>query len=386
MKTRPFLSHKRQNRGQVIALKRELCLYGTGGWRDLDDLHIGELGGPEFRRVINEDTGGLIWYGTKRATTSNYINTVELPPAIERKRNEPRYPLVPLFLNVRPGDAKVIMRPALGDDNTEIFFETSGRVRGRERNAEFHRDVAKRYVRAAAASLDQSSFTVAVTAMSEPDGDQDFTFDWRAAIDPRSRVLLEDPDVLRDALWNLRDALTPRAAFPEVELTLNVPLPLAMLLGYEWRVASRLRLTIRQRTRSGIVVITGDDADVTGAGTWPAWEENDLGRDGPTVVALATTQQPLAGPLAAYATAVGAGHTISLHVPAELDAADVRGLARHAAAKLREVGQQSRCPHFLLAGPTGLATLTGAGSNANGPVVVPFWDGREYVSPLVIGS
>lgn len=80
MKTRPFLSHKRQDRRQVIALKRELCLYGTGGWRDLDDLHIGELGSPEFRRVINEVTGGFIWYGTKRAARSNYINTVELRP------------------------------------------------------------------------------------------------------------------------------------------------------------------------------------------------------------------------------------------------------------------------------------------------------------------
>lgn len=385
MKTRPFLSHKRQDRSQVIALKRELCLYGTGGWRDLDDLHIGELGSPEFRRVITEVTGGFIWYGTKRATRSNYINTVELPPAIARKRSELRYPLVPLFLNADPSEAKAVIRPMLGDDDTEFFFEASGRVRGRERNAELHRDVARRYVRAAAASLDQESFTVAATALSEPDGDQDFTFDWRTAIDPRTRVLIEDPEVLRDGLWNLRDALTPRAAFPELTLTLNFPLPLVMLLGYEWRVTSRLRLTIKQRTRSGIVLVTGD-GDVTDSGTWSAWEEDDLGSDGPTVVALATTQQSLAGPLTSYAAAVGAGRTVSLHAPGQLDAPAMRGLARHAAAKLREVGQQAPNPHFLLAGPNGLAALIGAGSNANGPVVVPFWDGSKYVSPLVIGS
>jgi hypothetical protein len=347
-------------------------------------LHIGELGRPGFYHAITQVTGGLIWYGTKRATSSNYINTVELPPAIERKRNEPRYPLVPLFLNVRPGEADAVMRPVLGDDDTDVFFEASGRVRGRERNAEFHRDVARRYVRAAAASLDQSSFSVAATALAEPDGDQDFTFDWRTTIDPRTRVLTEDPDVLRDVLWNLRDALVPRAAFPEVELTLNLPLPLAMLLGYEWRVTSRLKLTINQRTRSGIVVVTGD-GDVTDSGTWPEWEEEDLGRDGPTVVALTTTKQSLAEPLAGYSATVGAGRTVSLHAPGELDAPGMRGLARHAAAKLREVGQQAPNPHFLLAGPTGLATLIGAGSNANGPVVVPFWDGSRYVSPLVVG-
>ncbi len=84
--------------------------------------------------------------------------------------------------------------------------------------------------------------------------------------------------------------------------------------------------------------------------------------------------------------AVGAGRTVSLHVPGELDAPGMRGLARHAAAKVREVRQESSPPHFLLAGPNGLATLIGAGSNANGPVLVPFWDGHAYVSPLVIGS
>lgn len=291
---------------------------------------------------------------------------------------------MPLFLNASPGEAKALMRPMLGDDDAEFFFEASGRLRGRQRNSDFHRDVARRYVRAAAASLDQSSFSVAATALAEPDGDQDFTFDWRTVIGPRTRVLTEDAEVLRDALWNLRDALVSRAAFPEVELTLNLPLPLAMLLGYEWRVASRLKLTIKQRTRSGIVVVTGD-GDVTDSGAWPGWEERDLGRDGPTVVALATTQQPLAGPLSSYAATVGAGRTVSLHAPAQLDGPGMRGLARHAAAKLREVGQQAPNPHFLLAGANGLATLIGAGSNANGPVVVPFWDGSKYVSPLVIG-
>lgn len=385
MRTRPFLSHKRQDRRQVVALKRELCLHGTGGWRDLDDLHIGELGGPEFHRVITEVTGGFIWYGTRRATGSNYINTVELPPAIARKRSEAHYPLIPLFLNVRPADADASMRPVLGDTDADLFFEASGRVRGRVRIPEFHRDVARRYARAAVASLDQSSFAVAMTALAEPDGDQDLTFDWRSAIDPTTRVLREDPDVLRDALGNLREALTPRAPFPEVQLTLNVPLPLAMLLGYEWRVASRLKLTIRQRTRSGIVVVTGDGPSATGD-AWPEWDERDCGGDGPTVLALATTEQPLEEPLASYARTVGAGRTIALHSPGELDASGMRGLARHAAAKLRDVGARGERPHFLLAGPAGLATLIGAGSNANGAVAVPFWDGHKYVSPLTIGT
>ena len=38
-------------------------------------------------------------------------------------------------------------------------------------------------------------------------------------------------------------------------LDLDLPLPLAALIGYEWRVTSRLRLTVRQRSGAGIVDI-----------------------------------------------------------------------------------------------------------------------------------
>jgi hypothetical protein len=103
-------------------------------------------------------------------------------------------------------------------------------------------------------------------------------------------------------------------------------------------------------------------------------------------VALATTRQSLAAPLEQYATTVGAARTLSLHLPGEFDAAGIRGLARHTAPKLREVGQESTRPHFLMAGPNALAALIGAGSNANGPLVMPFWNGTAYVSPLVVGG
>jgi hypothetical protein len=385
MRTRPFLSHRRADRNAVIALKRALAVYGVGGWRDLDDLHLGELGQPTFERAINEVTGGLLWYGTKRVLGSAYVNTVELPPAIARKRREPNYPLVPLFSTVTPREASAALATpgALSTDDHKTFFDAHGLVRGRGRIDEFHREVARRYVRAGVQWLAQECYSVAVTALAEPAGTQDFTFDWRSELDPRARVLAPGASaVVVDALHTFGDAIKPSAEFPEVTLDLDLPLPLAVLLGHEWRPATRLKLNIRQRRRSGIVLVSGDGRSRR---DWPAWREEAHDGSGPCVVAVATTASPLTKPLAEYSARTDASRTLELHVPGELDAPGVRGLARYVAEQLRAVNADGADKHLLMAGPCVLAALVGAASNANGPTVVPFWNGREYVSPIRVG-
>lgn len=384
MKTRPFLSHRRSDRNRVIELKKVLSLYGVGGWRDLDDLHLGELGQPGFERAIQDVTGGFLWYGTRRILDSWYVNNVELPAAVDRKRHDPEYPLVPLFVTTGASEAKTALSGELAVDDLKLFFEANGLVRGRPRPERFHSDVARGYVRAAVRWLDKSAYSVGATALAEPAGYQDFTLDWRSVLDPDARELSPGAgQVLVDALRNLRDAVRPTAAFPELTLDLDLPLPLAVLIGYEWRVASRLRLTVRQRRRSTTVLVAGDGRVTR---DWPSWEEELLGGSGPCVVAVATTIQPLEQSLAVYAREVGAARTMELHAPGELSAADIRGLARHAADQLREVNAGGFEKHLLLAGPVALAVLIGAGSNANGPTLMPFWDGVRYVSPVPIGG
>ncbi len=60
MKTRPFLSHSRRDRHAVVALKRALATYGVGGWRDLDDLPLGQLSRSAFEQAIENETGGFL--------------------------------------------------------------------------------------------------------------------------------------------------------------------------------------------------------------------------------------------------------------------------------------------------------------------------------------
>jgi SMODS-associated and fused to various effectors sensor domain len=382
MKTRPFLSHKRQDRRAVIALKRELCLSGTGGWRDLDDLVPGEVTLPGFDKAINETTGGFIWYGTNRAAGSSYINTVELPRATARKRREPTYPLVPVFL-APPSAVMPVVESELSLADYETFRDCNGEVRGRSKSAEFHRHVAQRYARAALDGLDQDRFTVAATAMSEPDGSHDFTLDWRTVVPERTRVLADGMEErLRASLANLREGFQPKAAFPEITLDINLPLPLAMLIGYEWRVTTHLRLVARQRVGSSRIVVRGRGRTAT---SFPDWTEHSVGRQGPTVFAVATTNVSLDQALDTYAHQHQAGRTLALHLPSVLDADGIRGLAQHVAEKIRAVGHDGFPRHLLIAGPVSLALFIGAAWNANGPVIVPLWNGSGYGSAITIG-
>jgi hypothetical protein len=166
MRTRPFLSHKRQDRNSVIALKRVLAIYGVGGWRDLDDLQLGELSQPGFENAINNSTGGCMWFGTKPVLGSWYVNNVELPAIIARKRREPRYPLVPLFVTVRPGEANAALvaattqpRAKLSLDDVALFMEANGSTRNSgERIATFRTAVAHGYVRSAVWSLNRDTY------------------------------------------------------------------------------------------------------------------------------------------------------------------------------------------------------------------------------------
>lgn len=392
MRTRPFLSHKREDHSAVIDLKRVLAQYGIGGWRDLDDLELGILAQPGFEQAIDHETGGAIWYGTDRVLGSDYVNQVELPAIIARKRREPTYPLVPLFVNVTPSEAKKRLMSAtrrkgaeLTKADVELFMDTNGaaRTEGQTYSA-FRGEAARRYVRSAVTSLQRSEFTVAFAALAEPSGTDDFTFDWRELINPRTRELAPGAElIMRDSLETFRDAVRPTADFPELTLDAVVPLPMAALVGYEWRVTTHLKLIINQRSRSRRMAVKGDGPTVK---ELPEWEPQDLRGDGPVVLAVSAVPGDLREPLSHYASELGACRTLNLHMPGPLNAREIRALARYVAAALRDVNNTGHPKHLLLAGPQALAVLIGAASNGNGPTSMPFWNGSRYMSPLIIGD
>ena len=129
MKIRPFLSHKRQNERIVGRLKESLKLYGAGGWKDTDDLRLGASTAEAIRRAIYEQTGGFVWWGTDIALTSKIINRVEICSALERADGEPLYPLVPVFVDVSPGEAGKKLARRIGKEATRRFMDRNGLMR-----------------------------------------------------------------------------------------------------------------------------------------------------------------------------------------------------------------------------------------------------------------
>lgn len=382
MKIRPFLSHKRQDALVVARLRDTLRLYGAGGWKDTEDLRLGASTPEEIRRAILKETGGFIWWGTRRALGSEVINELEIPTALERAGAEPLYPLVPIFVDISPGKNRTEIDKALGQ-HAERFLDRNGIIRGRSEAAGvFRRRIARRYVRDAVRSLTHDPVTVAFRALSEPSGDHDLTFDWRAVLDDKTRRLeTRDVPVLLDALTNAREALQGRSESPKLRLDIDLPLPLALLVGYEWRITTRIRLELRQRTGSSFAWIEAEGPEEKALA--PMVKRFD--RNGPAVVAV-SCKDSLEVTAHRYAEDISASELILIHEPGLIDAGRMRGLARAAVGELRALNDRGAVKHLLIRGPSSLAVLMGAASNACGPVTIPFWNGARYVSPIVVGG
>lgn len=389
VKVRPFLSHKRENARTVARLKEELKLYGAGGWKDTDDLGIGTSAREGLRAAILKQTGGFVWWGTKKALGSETINALEIPTALERAAVEPRYPIVPVFVDVRPGAAKEKLNPWIGRESSSRFVDRNGLLRANgESLNDLCRRVARRYVRDAVGGLkdvgasDAEGAAVAFRALSEPGGDHALTFDWRAAIGERSRRLEAGVvPVLLDALANTRESLQARAGSPTLSLDLDLPLPLAFLVGYEWRITTRLRLRVLQRT--GPTLWWAEHAGPLAEAPEP--RRVRLEGSGPALVSVSCGGAPLEPAARAYAEEIGASALTLLHVPGMLDNRRIRALARTTASQLRVLNDCGMRKHLLMRGPIALAVMCGAESNATGPTTLPFWDGSRYVSPLEVG-
>lgn len=384
MKIRPFLSHKRENASVAGRLKRALQLYGVGGWKDTDDLRMGASAEEEIRRVIAEDTGGFLWWGTHAALGSWMINNVEVPAALARASSERLYPLVPVFVDLNPGSEpdKKEVTSALRD-HAGTLMSHNGVVRKRsERATAFRAAVASRYVHDAVRSLPVGPLLVAFRALGEPAGEHDLTFDWRQVFDDRTRRL-EDSAMatLVRALSNTREAFQRRERDPTIDLDLDLPLPLAYLVGYEWRLASRLRLRVEQRTGSSYAWVDGEGPTTE----IPPPVTRSFDRPGPAVLAVSCVG-PLDEAAKRYAEEQSASRLVTLHVPGLLDATQMRSLAREAAGCLRDLNDEGFRKHLLIKGPEAVAVMLGAASNASGPVTVPFWDGTRYVSPIIVGQ
>jgi hypothetical protein len=384
MRIRPFLSHKRANAFAISQLRGELQLRGAGGWKDTEDLRLGADTPEAIVHAIDYQTGGFIWYGTQKALESEPINKLEIPQALKRATRDPNYTVTPVFVDISPKADVHAVRAAMGRRCSDQLLRRNGIERARREPLRLlMRRVARRYVQDAIIGMETSLTTAILTVFRPTSGDNDLTVDWRSIFDEERRSFREGGlEIATEALADIRQSLQRRSSNPVVRVELYLPLPIALLVGYEWRFTTGLRLEVLQpRGEQTLAVESG--RHVTWAPQAPShmtWR-----REGPAVVAVGVGE-PLDAAGKVYSEQVHAMSLDVYHVPGLVGAKELLGLTAAVVRHLRHLNDSGIRKHLLIRGPDGLALLLGAAMNATGPTVTPFWNGVAYVNPLVIGA
>jgi hypothetical protein len=391
MRYKPFLSHKRQKAAAVAYLKRQLCIRGAGGWQDTDELPMGGNFPDDIERAINEDTGGCIWWATKDTLKSEIICATELPTALDRAQTDPTYAVVPVFVDLRPGRDFDAIEAALGPAYAKQMLDRNGVLRrAKQPVRELAREAAREYVKQLVKGVPDRSVDVAVTAFRAPTERHDLTLDWRCLFDPDTRVLQPAAvETIVETLGDIREAVQSRERTPQVSVEVALPLPLAMLLGYEWRHITQLRVTVKTVNPGDGELLVVEPA-AAASRSWPAPRVVELPGSGPFVVGVSVGAS-LGTTIDRYAAEHEGRGFEHIHVDRDpqadpLDADDVRSLAAHVVRRLNELQAAGVPKHLLLRGPASLATAIGLAANGTGPTCVPFYDGHDYyVGGLWIG-
>ena len=392
MRYKPFLSHKREDAIDMELLRDELVVRGAGGWQDTRELRLGQRWMAAFRSAIGKETGGFIWYGTRKALASRTICKVEVPLALRRARRRKggAYPVVPLFVDLQPSEDADAIKRAFGSRRGRRLLDLNGVIRNRgEDLPTFSKRAARQYVKDLIREHPGDNLHAAITTGREPTGQHHLSLDWRRLVDDHGRVM--DPDSLAtivETLADIREALQIKSACPHITVEPHVRLPLAALIGWEWNRVRPLRLTVQQPSPAGLQTVEDRSADPR---DWGPPEVTPLASDGPAVVALSVGKR-LDGAAQRYAAAHGARETRCLHVSLDdlpngmLSTDDIRSLATWAVEQLAALNDRGVEKHLLLLGPASLAVRIGAAANGTGRTWLPFWDGADgYTSGLAIG-
>ncbi|WP_217923120.1 SAVED domain-containing protein [Miltoncostaea oceani] len=382
MSLRPFLCHAREDRLRLEEFSAQLSLMGADGWQDVNDLRLGSPSEGEIRRVIAEDAGGFIWFGTPASMTSRFIRKVEIPAALGRGRRG-GFPVVPLFSDLRPGDLP--RRPRLCLPRWRGSLAALGGLNGvlradGEDDPTLWRRAAGDYVRHALVARGSAPITISFSCTAVPDHTAEVAVDWRAVVEETTSGI--DGARVTHAAGNLESALR-EAGVRRVRITGDLYAPLAAALGYQWRAVSGLQLEVAQRF-GGREMTVSSKMLASGFSVVPARQAR--GGEGPVLVVV-SAPEPIDGAAGRYADEIGAEEIITLHAPHVLSEDQIGGLAQQAARLLADLSDLGRDKHLVVRGPMSLAIMIGAASNAIGPTRVPLWDrSGGYLPGLVIGG
>ena len=345
MRYKPFLSHKREDAPDLQVLRDELVIRGAGGWQDTRELPLGQRWMAAFRIAIGKETGGFIWFGTRRALTSRTICRFEVPRALRRarRRNTAAYPVIPLFVDLRPEEDADAIKQAFGARRGQRLLSLQGVIReDGEDLASFSTRAARRYVEDLIRAHASDHLRVAITSGREPTGAHDLSIDWRRLLDDGRLTDNAALVTIVETLTDIRQALQAKSDCPQITVEPHVRVPLAALIGWEWNRVRPLRLTVRQPTSAGMQIVEDLDADPR---RWGDPITKTLPGDGPAILALSIGKR-LEETVERYAATQGAREIRCMYVPLDefpsrlLSPEDICSLAQWTVDQLAELNDR----------------------------------------------
>jgi hypothetical protein len=231
-----FLSHWRGNAALVADMQRELRLRGIVAWRDVTNLDYGKEASEAIRLAIREDVEGLIALVTPTYLTRPIVWEIEIPEALDRKRREPGFQIIPLFCGVTP--AELTSRCIeLGLEDISKFNGDFVRRGSRAKRAATLKAIARKALRSAlhlraGTNADyEARLLLRTEAQSAPDTGVDLDLDWSEEFRSGCPPVEVWDDDLTPALRDVRDELSLLPISRNVIVTASARLSAAVALG-----------------------------------------------------------------------------------------------------------------------------------------------------------
>lgn len=386
----PFLSYKRTDGGLADDLETALVQLGVGPWRDVRSLGLGKPTLRSIRRAIRRETDGFLWLATCDSLKSEIICRIEIPQALRRQRwSRGRYPFVALYSGLDPYDPSI--EAAIGARFSRAraakkLRDLNGVVRNAgEDDPSFAWRAACAYQRAEIArlALSQRKVRVQIITSKTASRDADLVLDWSALLIegwPTDEVQFQR---VLAAIRCLRDSVKAAPRPVVLELTVDVRLPLAALLGWELSRARIDDVIVTQGRQNSNIEVGDDERRELGD---VVENRQSLGGSGPNVIAVSSVND-LAVTSLRYADAVDARSLTTIHVLERLDSAGVAGLVAQLRDILNTLNDAGGEKHLLIRGPSSLAFWLGRNATGTGETVLPFWNQADnYDGYVTIGG
>jgi hypothetical protein len=391
-----LLSYAHADTEFVKDLQLRLNARGIRSWRDVDDLLVGSPFEDEIVHAIEHDVDAVAIYITPHCLKSNFIWKVEVPAALQRRKRDRDFHIVPLLQGVSFAEVRQFCRKRrlpeltgfhgieLTDDGTNITWEEQNKRRNRAAKSILQAALTLRLRRSKADRAYEASLCLKTFFFEPPTASLDLHLDWLQLVHEKERLPTprEWEEILWPALLDVKQIVSEKILSRRIHVFVKSILPVALAFGFAFRKAAGLTLLLERQKESW----STEEQPSEQAPLLCEFHKNDREDSQQAVVEVATSrsiQQAVADALPLHEL------TPAFHVRLALpelsgtavkDAAHAQAIARQVGRVCQDLCDQQRVAHIHLfvAIPVELAVLIGHQLNALCPITLYEFHQKTY--------